>query len=347
MGVRYDIQADSLLYTVVDDLTASYQAVFLLPLVDEVTGTPLNGVAAVSGDVPGVAVEVTNGALVSGAAYVDRVFPDLATKAYTIQVQINVAGYQSVNFVVNIPIAATLPLMLPALPLRRNPVRLQGRVVKAADRTPVAGGLISSKDNKKLLLRTTARFSHAAGVTVNSVSFTATGPARKLAADVAAGSDRVVLDNNAGLGAAAHLQFGNDVVGAVYEVASTGPDPGVVVLKQELAFGFAAKTPVQELTASAASGTTTLARSVDVGDGVLVLNAALTDKAVEISDAASTEFHWLNALSDTAGYYRVNGIAGVKTLELLCSATGFSTADQPWSPEYSDSINVVDFRLTP
>ncbi len=347
MGVRYDIQANSLLYTVVDDLTVSYQAVFLLPLVDEVTGAPLNGVAAVSADVAGVAVQVTSGSLVSGAAYVDRVFPELATKAYTVQLQIHAAGYQSVQFVVNIPIAANLPLMLPVLPLRRDPVRLQGRVVKAADRTPVANGLVSSKENKKLLLRTAALFPHAAGVTVNSLSFTSAGPARKLAADVGAGNDRVVLDNNGGLGAGNHLQFGSDVVGAVYEVVSTGPDPGVVVLKQKLVFGFAANTPVQGLAPSAASGTTTLARSVDAGDGVLVLDTGLADKAVEISDGASTEFHWLNALSDAAGYYRVNGIVGVKAFELLCSATGFSTADQPWFPEYSDPINVVDFRLTP
>lgn len=347
MGVRYEVQADSLLYTVVDDLTVSYQAVFLLPLVDAITGAPLDVVSTVSADLPGVAAQVTDGGLASGAAYVDRVFPDLATKPYSIQLQIDAPGYQSTGFTVNIPIAASLPVVFPALPLRHIPVRLQGRVVKAADRTAVASATVSSKDNKELLLRTPVRFAHLAGVTVKSLSFAPTGPARKVKADVRAGSDRLVLDNNGGLGASAHLQFGNSVVGAIYEVASIGPDPGLVVLNSKLAFGFVAGTPVRELTASAASGTTTLARSSDAGDGVLVVNSALTDKGVEISDGSFTEFHWLNAVSDAAGYYRVNGIAGVKTLELLCNAAGFSVADQPWSPEYSDPINVVDFRLTP
>ena len=157
----------------------------------------------------------------------------------------------------------------------------------------------------------------------------------------------MVLDNNGGLAFGDHLQLGDDPAAEIYEVTSVGPDPGLVVLQSPLAASFAMNAPARKVTVSGASGTTTLNRSADAGDGVLVVNTALTDKGIEIVDGALTEYHWLNAISDAAGYYHARGVAGVKSLELLCNATGFSTFDQPWFPEYSNLVNVVDFRLTP
>jgi hypothetical protein len=290
---------------------------------------------------------MAEGALVAGTAYVERVFPDLATKAYTVNVAVVAPGYQSGILTANIPIAATLPVGVAALVMRRLPTRLQGRVVKASDRSSIAGATVAAKNDRTLLLRTPVRASHGLGVTVNSLSFTNTGPARKVAADALPGEDRVVLDNNGGLGAGDLLQIGSLPSADIYEISSVGPDPGLVVLKSKLAASSAANTAAQKVTASAATGTATLARSSDAGDGVLVVNPALNDKGVEIVDGALTEYHWLNAISDTSGYYRANGVAGVRTLELLCSAAAFTTADQPWFPEYSDPVNVVDFRLTP
>jgi hypothetical protein len=347
MSVRHQIEAGATVYTVVDDLTSSYLAIFTSALVDETTGAPITSVPLLTADLPGVTTRLADGALVTGAAQVERVFPDLATKAYTIDVAILTPGYRDASLKVNVPIAATFPVAVAPLVMRRTPTRLQGRVVKASDRSPVAAATVAAKNNKTLLLRTPVRSAHGSGVTVNSLSFTNAGPGRKLTTDVRPGGDRITLDNNGGLGPGDHLQIGSVPGAEIYEINSVGPDPGLVVLKSKLAASFAATTAARKVTASAASGTTTLARSSDAGNGVLVVNAGLNDKAVEIVDGASTEYHHLNAISDAAGYYRANGVAGVRTLELLCSATGFTTADQRWFPQYSDSVNVVDFRLTP
>jgi hypothetical protein len=347
MGVRYQIDAGDVVYTVTDDFASSYVAIFTSALVDETTGNPIATVPVLTADLAGVTMRLADGALIAGAAYVERVFPDLATNAYTIHVAIIAPGYRDATLTVNVPIAATFPIVVAPLAMRRVPTRLQGRVVKASDRSVIAGATVVAKNNKILLLRTPVRSAHGTGVTVNSLAFTNSGPARKVAADVRPGGDRVILDNNGGLAANDLLQIGSLPSAEIYEIKVVGPDPGLVVLTSPLAASAPLNTAAQKVTASGASGTTTLARSSDAGDGVLLINAALTDKAVQIVDGALTEYHWLNALSDASGYYRANGIGGVKTLELLCSAAGFTTADQPWSPEYSDPVNVIDFRLTP
>ncbi|OLB36151.1 MAG: hypothetical protein AUH11_12010 [Acidobacteria bacterium 13_2_20CM_57_17] len=347
MSIRHQIEAGDMLYTVVDDLTSSYKAIFTSALVDETTGAAIQTVPVLTADLPGISTRLAEGALIAGATYVERVFPDLATKAYTIHVAIVAPGYQDAILTVNIPIAATFPVLVPALVMRRMPIRLQGRVVKASDRTPIAQAAVAAKNNKTLFLRAPVRFAHLSGITINSLNFTPTGPLRKVAADVRPGASRVVLDNNGGLAFGDHLQLGDDPAAEIYEVTSVGPDPGLVVLQSPLAASFAMNAPARKVTVSGASGTTTLNRSADAGDGVLVVNTALTDKGIEIVDGALTEYHWLNAISDAAGYYHARGVAGVKSLELLCNATGFSTFDQPWFPEYSNLVNVVDFRLTP
>jgi len=347
MGVRYRIDAGDTVYTVVDDITSSYVAIFTSALLDENARKPITTVPVLTADLAGVTMRLADGALIAGTAYVERVFPDLATTPYTIHVAIIAPGYRDASLTVNIPIGATFPIVVAPLVMRRIPTRLQGRVVKASDRSLIAGATVAAKNNKILLLRTPVRSAHGLGVTVNSLAFTNSGPGRKVATDVRPGGDQVILDNNGGLAANDFLQIGSLPSAEIYEIKAVGPDPGLVVLTSPLAASAAASTAAQQVTPSGASGTTTLARSSDVGDGVLVVNVALNDKAVQIVDGALTEYHWLNAISDAAGYYRANGIAGIKTLELLCSAAAFITADQPWFPEYSDPVNVVDFRLTP
>jgi hypothetical protein len=219
--------------------------------------------------------------------------------------------------------------------------------VKDSDRSALPGAVIASKNGARPLLRDTVRSAHNAGVVVQGVSFANAGPARKVAEATSSSATRLLLDNSGGLAAGNLLQVGVAGGAGIYQVSSVGPDPGLVALTIAPTSTFAVGTPVQAVTASAPSGATTLARASDVGDGVLVLTAALSDKGISIQDGPSTEYHWLNAISDSDGYYRANGIAGVKSLELLCSSAGLTTYDQPWSPQYSDTVNVVDFRLRP
>jgi hypothetical protein len=347
MGVGYPIEADGLLYQVVDDVAIAYQAIFTSALVDETTGGPIVSVPLLNADLPKLSLRAADGGLIAGAAYVEQVFPKLSTAPYTFHVAITAAEYGDATLTVNVPIASTFPVQEPPVIMRRKPVRVQGRVVKASDRAPLSGAVVSSKNGKTPLLRDPVRFPHAAGITVSSLSFAATGPARKVTAEALSTSSRLLLDSTAGLAPGNHLQIGDAAAAEIYEVSVVGPDPGLVVLTSALTTTFAVGAPVQQLTPSATSAATTLARSSDAGDGVLTLVAALSDKGIVISDGPATEYHWLSAISAATGYYRADGIAGVKSLELLCSAAGFTTGDQPWFPQYSDSVNVVDFRLRP
>ena len=90
-----------------------------------------------------------------------------------------------------------------------------------------------------------------------------------------------------------------------------------------------------------------LTRSAEAGDGLVVVNPALTADALQIVDAAKTEYHWLNAISNSAGYYHLNGMAGVVSLDLQASASGLTQANRTWFLVFQDPVNVVDFRLKP
>ena len=61
-----------------------------------------------------------------------------------------------------------------------------------------------------------------------------------------------------------------------------------------------------------------------------------------------TEYHDLGALTDTAGYYQLNGIGRVRTIYLAVSAAGFTSPPPvPWVINYEQPVNLVDFRLRP
>src|SRR5882757_10051327 len=219
MGVGYQIEADGLLYRVVDDVAIAYQAIFTSALVDETTGGPIVSVPLLSADLPKLSLRVADGGLIAGAAYVEQVFPKLSTAPYTFHVAITAAEYGDATLTVNVPIAATFPVQETPVVMRRNPVR----------------------------------FRHAAGVTVSSLSFAATGPARKLTVEALSSADRVVLDSTAGLASGNHLQIGDAVGAEIYEVSGVGPDPGLVVLTSALTTTFAVGAPAQQVTPSAPS----------------------------------------------------------------------------------------------
>jgi hypothetical protein len=347
VSVVYQIESDGFLYEVVDDLAILYQAVFTGALLDETNGEPIVSLPVLSTDLEKLSLRSATGALIAGAAYVEQVFPKLATTSYLFHVDISAEGYQHTTLTVNVPAGTTFPITTAPVIMRRIPVRLQGKVVKDSDRSPLPLATVSSKSGKTPLLRDNVRSSHAAGTTVRSFSFTNLGAARKLSATALPGSTGVVLDNNAGLGANDFLQIGSDGSAQIYQVSGTGPAAGLVVLQSPLTATFPDGTAVQQLNPVGPSGNSTLARSSDPGDGLLVLATALSDSGIEIVDGAATEYHWLNAVSGTDGYYQADGIVAVAALELLCKSGVLTPGDQPWMPQYGDRVNVVDFRLRP
>jgi hypothetical protein len=343
MGVRYQTQAQGLVYTVVDDLLSTYAAVITSLLVDEVAGTPLQVQAVITPDLPGLGVNLKDTALFAVTGYVELAFPKLATTPYTVNLKIVAPNYRLATVTVPIPAGSTLPIVFPAVNMRPLPVRLQGRVVKESDRSAIAGATISSADASVLLLRSPLYFDHVSGITVNAYTFPAAGAARNVVAPVTVGSSTVFLNNNVGLGGKT-LQIGSVPLAEVITVQTVGPAAGQVNLQNNLNSSFPANTPAQPVNPTAGVGST-LKRSSNVGDGLLVLAGPLAATGIQVSDGAQSEFHLLNAITDAAGYYHLNGLDGVSSLDLSASAGGFTTGTTTWFLVYNVPVNVVDFRL--
>jgi hypothetical protein len=345
MGVRYQTQAQGLLYTVVDDLQITYLALITSSLVDEVFGAPLLVQAVITPDLLGLGVNFTGGALFAVTGYVEVVFPKLATTPYTVKLNIVAPGYRPTSATVSVPVGSTFPIAVPPIPMRPLPVRLQGRVVNAVSRAPIGAATISSTDNTVLLVRSPLYFDHLSGVTVNAYTFPTVGAALNLAVPGTGGSSTVFLNNNAGLaGQTLQIGSGSDPLAEIVTVQSIGPAAGQANLQHNINSSFPANTSAQLVNPTPAAGSTTLKRSSNAGDGLLVLNGALPAQGVQIQDGAQSEYHHLNAITDGNGYYHANGIAGVPSLNLSASAGG-PPATTSWFLVYQDPVNVVDFRL--
>src|SRR5437667_8409088 len=108
MGARHQIVKERV-YTVVDDITSSYRAVFTSALLDELTGAPVRAIVSLRADLPGISMRQADGALIAGAAYPELVLPDLATQAYSFHVLAIAPGYRDASLTVNIPAGSSLP----------------------------------------------------------------------------------------------------------------------------------------------------------------------------------------------------------------------------------------------
>jgi hypothetical protein len=343
MGIRYQVQAEDLVFTVVDDVQITYVALLTGALVDEILATPLDVTPVIKPDPASVAVKLADGALFALTGYAELVFPKLSTTAYTLKFTVTAPGYLAQTITVPVPAGTTLPVAYPPIAMRPMPVRIQGRVVTRSTRSPIPNAQIKSSDNTVLLLRSPLYFDHSVGVTVNAYSFNPAGGSLKLAAAIRGGDNTIFLNNNAGL-TSKTLQIGADPLAEVVTVQGVGPAAGQANLSNKLNSSFTLNDPVQLVTPTALGPNDTLQRSGDLGDGLLVLSAGLTAPGVQVQDGVKTEFHLLSAVSDADGFYHLNGVAGVPLLRLFASSGGLSTPTT-WFVNYNDPVNLVDFRL--
>ncbi|MFQ5813112.1 MAG: hypothetical protein ACE5I2_07980 [Anaerolineae bacterium] len=127
--------------------------------------------------------------------------------------------------------------------------------------------------------------------------------------------------------------------------------PGDVTLRGALNRSFPATTEVQKVTLGAIGTTRSLAREADAGDGLLILDGVLDVDTIEIADPTPelVEYHALGALTDAEGFYQLNGIGRVRTVHLDARATGFAALAMPvpWTITYRQSVNIINFRLSP
>src|SRR5262249_51765606 len=110
---------------------------------------------------------------------------------------------------------------------------------------------------------------------------------------------------------------------AIVDHLGPGPasQPGDVILRTGLnrSYGSTA-TIVQFVNAVTVGAPTQLARDADAGDGLLLLNQMPGGSAVVVDAGSSNkEFHEVGAVSNTEGYYSVQGIGRAKELFLQAS----------------------------
>jgi hypothetical protein len=119
----------------------------------------------------------------------------------------------------------------------------------------------------------------------------------------------------------------------------------VVTLEHALHRSYAAGAVVRGVTTGAGAATTTT-RSVDAGDGLLLLGAPLTGTAVAIG-GAPVEYHDLGAISDANGFWAVDGVGGVRGVTFRAAAAPFADLDVPLTLDYGNAVNPLGFRLKP
>ena len=363
MAANYQVQTEDRTYTVVNDVTTIYQVLIIGSVQDQTTAGPIQEPISVQISRPDLDPKVVTGGyyVVSGDPEVS--FPNLATTSYSFTVTISADGFVSQSFSITIPANSTFPITQPMVVLARTPIRIQGRVTKStSDRSPVAGAKIMSVDDPlvtplqhTLALRTPLYFSHASGVAVRERPLSAIGPSKQLTANVPAGTTTMLLSNRSGLAANRILSFGQDIQIEYAVIASMDPlpadltQPGNITLQNGLNHSFPAGTTVQRVTLGAIGTSRNLQTDTSAGDGLVILDGLLNVDTVEVADPAATklEYHAVGALTNSDGFYGLDGIGRVSQLSLNASATGLHDSTANWVMDYSAFVNVVDFRLSP
>jgi hypothetical protein len=359
LGVTWNISGvDGTLYTVVTDVMTTYAAVITGAVTDEVFGSFDAPDFEVIPERPDLETKTTRQGLYALTAYPSKSLPQLATTPYTIKYTLKAPGFRDYPLQVTIPAGAILPVSAPAATLRRLPVRLQGRVVSDATGLAVSGAVIVTVDNPNppsplppppiphsMMLRNPLYAAHPINATVQGVTLAQVGTAQ-LVQPAAGGTTTLVLNNTTGLGGSTFLQIktpGNVLVEYAV-VKSVGPAPGAVTLATPLTRSYATgpATVINFVNATTTGSVAHLLTDANDGDGIVVADALLTATTVVVDDGTPTaEYHELGAVTDSNGYYGVNGIGRVQ--ELFLQANGATPVS--WMIEFDQAVNVVDFRI--
>ena len=239
-------------------------------------------------------------------------------------------------------------------------MRVQGRVVAADTGDPVASARVLAIDDPTVgtpppvhtvaLGRPLAR-GHAAGAAIEEAPVVGAAGLGPVATDAPAGASALRLATRTGLSAGAVVAIGP--VGGDYaevgRVADPGPpplaDPGSVTLRDPLTQTIRAGSAADLLTLG--NGTaTTLAAATEPGSAVVVADAPVVG-LVRVDPGPDEEYRFVGVVADGAGFYRLDGLAGVLSLWLAAEAAGFQQAHQAVTVRYGTPVTVVDFQLTP
>lgn len=356
MTTRHQVDLNGEAYTVVDAADTVYQAVLVGSATDEIFGA----MAA-----PGFKVQLTRADLGAKAfpngsygisGYPAQSFPQLATTNYTIDYILAAPGYQARHVTSIISIGASLPVAETAA-MRRLPVLIRGQVVSYATRMPMAGALIRSIDDPSTppsvhitAVRSPLSFAHASGVPVQQVTIAVTGTLH-LAQAVHGGDTVLNLTSRAGLspGSVVRITSGSGMRMEYGVVDSLGPgapsDPGTVLFRNSIDRSYTvAETTVEIVDAHPLGATASLSADADRGDGVLLASQLFNQTVAIESGSPQAEIREVGALSDSDGYYGLDGIGRTQRVFLQASQ-GALQQNAEWFVQYDQPVNSVDFRF--
>jgi hypothetical protein len=361
VATPHQVQVGNLLYKVVDDCTTTYWALVTGSVTDEILGELHAPEFTVDTGRTDLATKTTANGLYALTGYPDQAFPHHGSTSYPLfSFVLRAPGFRDLKIKQPILAGATFPVIAPPAVLRRLPVRIQGRIVNDLTRAPIPGALVLSVDNPLLLpvihataMRTPLYFDHPSGTAAQLVTIAPAGGAN-LKVGSAAGDQMLILSTRTGLGPGSIVQISNTskVIVEYGVVDHLGPGapalPGEVFLRNALnrSYPVSPATTVQFVNTAPAGGVATLATDANAGDGVLLATLLLNGTTLVVDSGTLTaEYHEVGALSDSDGYYGLDGMGRVQEIFLRASQ-GALQQTIGWFIEYDHAINVVDLRLS-
>lgn len=152
-------------------------------------------------------------------------------------------------------------------------------------------------------------------------------------------------------GRVVHAVTGAPIAGARVFAAALTPGPHTLVLRPPLHSDRPAGTPVRHHPFGGAGAVTrTLAADAHAGDGLLMVDGPLPPEPltdVEVDPAGDSELAAIGATTDSAGYYRLDGIGRVAEVRLVARAAGLTDDARTVVIDYRSSVTTVTFRLEP
>jgi len=358
VATPHQVTVGSLVYTVVDDCTTTYWAIITGAVVDEILGDLYApGISVVTGraDLPAKSTE--NG-LFAITGYPQQSFPHHDTMLYSVTFTISAPGFRDLKFTQGIGIGVPFPVVITSpIPLRRLPVRVQGRVVNDLTRAPLAGVTVTTVDDPvtppavhAMALRTPLYADHPSTppVPVQLAGLTPLGTSA-LAEDVKAGDNIVNLANLTGLALGSLVQLtspGNVLVEYGVVIGLNPGAPNQAVLQSPLNRSYSKNGPVANFfSAGTTGGVAHLVKDANAGDGVLVADQLLSGTTLVVDSGPAAEYHEIGAVSDTDGYYSFDGVGSVPEI-FLFAKQGALQQTAAWFIEYDQAVNIVDLRLS-
>jgi hypothetical protein len=360
VAAPHQVQVGNLLYTVVDDCTTTYWAIVTGAVTDEILGefyAPDFTVETGRADLP---AKTTVNGLFAVTGYPEQSFPGHSSTTYPpLTLKLKAPGFRGLTISVPVPAGAPFPIVVPTRTLRRLPVHIQGRVVNDLTRAPIPNAVVLSVDNPTTppaihttAVRTPLYFDHAMGAAAQLVNILPAG-GTSLTAAVAAGDQILNLLSRTGLGPNSIVQLSNSSngtieYGVVDHLGPGAPAAGQVFLRNALNRSYAdlLATTVQFVTATLVGGPATLSTDANAGDGVLLASQLLNGTTLVVDTGTLTaEYHEVGALTDSDGYYGLDGIGRVREI-FLRSSQGALQQTVGWFIEYDHAVNVVDLRLS-